>query len=167
MFCVSIPQQIVDNTAMGSLEQKRRHTASESAEAKTDLEQKNLYIPDAKILVVDDTPMNLVVVKGLLKRSQAQLDLVTSGNECLVKTKEKKYDLILMDHMMPKPDGVETLHLIKEDDENINQDTPIVVLTANAIAGMREQYLQEGFVDYLSKPVEVDKLEGVLKRLLV
>ena len=121
-------------------------------------------IPNAKILVVDDTKMNLVVIKHLLKRCRAGLDTAQSGKECLEMTKNKKYDIILMDHMMPELDGIQTLHMIHEDIDNPNVNTPIVVLTANAIVGMREQYIKEGFADYLSKPIEVDKLEEMLER---
>ena len=81
-------------------------------------------------------------------------------------TKVKKYDLILMDHMMPEPDGIQTLHILREDSNNVNCDTKVVVLTANAIEGMREEYLSEGFEDYLSKPVEVKKLEDVLEKYI-
>ncbi len=160
-FTVCIPQQVINNEAMGPLEQKRRSIAK-----KSDAKQSTLYIPQCKILAVDDTKMNLAVVKALLKRTGAQLDLASSGNECLELTKEKKYDLILMDHMMPEPDGIQTLHMIQEDSDNANQDTPIVVLTANVIAGMKEQYLQEGFVDYLAKPIDVERLENVLGKYL-
>ena len=125
-----------------------------------------MEIPDANILVVDDTKMNLLVIKHLLKRCQAKLDTAESGTECLELTKNKKYDIILMDHMMPEPDGIATLHMIREDKDNPNIDTPIIVLTANAIVGMRDQYINEGFADYLSKPVEVDKLEEMLERYI-
>ena len=159
-FTVHIPQQIVSDEPMGPLEDGRRKTLKEDETKKT------VYIPDKKILVVDDTKMNLAVVKALLKRTGAQLDTASGGMECFELTKQTQYDLILMDHMMPEPDGVQTLHLIKEDEDNLNKETPIVILTANAIAGMREQYLQEGFVDYLSKPIEVDRLEEVLEKFL-
>lgn len=161
-FSVQIPQQIVEAVPIGIYEQKRNGKATAE-----DSQEDSLYIPDAKILVVDDTKMNLIVIKGLLKRTHAQLDLVTGGKECLEKTKEQKYDLILMDHMMPKPDGIETLHLIREDENNINQETPMIVLTANVIAGMKERYLQEGFENYLAKPIEVDKLETILAEFCV
>ena len=88
------------------------------------------------------------------------------GEECLEFTRNKKYDLILMDHMMPEPDGVQTLHMLREEKDNVNQDTTVIVLTANAIAGAAEQYLQEGFADYLAKPVVGDKLEEVLAKYL-
>ena len=153
-FTVLIPQQIINETAMGPLGQRSRKPVEKSGEQK-----KVPIIPDAKILVVDDTRMNLTLVKGLLKRTQAQLDFAISGNECLEMTKKKTYDLILMDHMMPEPDGVQTMHMIREDKDNLNQKVPIVVLTANALSGMKEEYLQEGFADYISKPIEVDNLE--------
>ena len=118
------------------------------------------------MLVVDDNKMNLVVVKGLLKRSQIKLDFAGGGMECLKMCKDKKYDLILMDHMMPEPDGVQTLHMLRADGESANQDTTVIVLTANAIAGAEEDYIKEGFADYLSKPVEVVKLEQTLAKHL-
>ncbi len=161
-FTVKIPQQIVDRVAMGSIEQKHKTDESDKP-----LKEKGLNIPDAKILVVDDTKMNLFVIKELLKRTGAQVDMAGGGNECLEMTKAKKYDVILMDHMMPEPDGVQTLHLIREDDSNMNKDIPIIVLTANAIVGMKEQYLEEGFADYLSKPVEAEKLEEMLAKFLL
>ena len=160
-FTVRIPQQIIKKEAMGALRQKRRKTKK-----KEKMQQGSIYIPQCKILAVDDTKMNLAVIKALLKRTGAQLDTASGGSECLEMTKSTKYDLILMDHMMPEPDGVQTLHLIKEDTDNLNKETPIVVLTANVIVGMREKYLQEGFVDYLPKPIEVDELERVLGKFL-
>ena len=118
------------------------------------------------VLVVDDNKMNLKVVEALLKRSKIQLDFATGGNECFSMTKEKKYDLIFMDHMMPEPDGVQTLHMIREDRDNENLSTPVVVLTANAIEGMREQYLSEGFDNFLSKPINFVELEKILEEYL-
>jgi len=160
-FSVRIPQQIVDDTPMGKLEQSDR-----SEYVKPEEPKEVLKAPDARILAVDDTPMNLRVIRELLKRSGAKLDFATGGKECFEKTKQRKYDLILMDHMMPEPDGVQTLHMIHEDAENLNRETAIIVLTANAIAGMREQYLAEGFTDYLAKPVEAHKLEEMIAKYL-
>lgn len=160
-FTVQIPQEIIDNTSMRDLDQKNKKS-QENTKAQTD----TLYIPDAKILAVDDNSMNLTLIKALLKRTGAQLDTASGGNECFLKTKEYEYDLILMDHMMPHPDGIETLHMIREDRKNKNLKTPVIALTANAIVGMREQYLAEGFEDYLSKPVEVKRLDELLKRYL-
>ena len=159
-FTVIIPQQIIDGTAMGSLEQRKEKPADNTPY------KNKLHAPDAKMLVVDDTPMNLMVIEALLKQSEIQMDFAGGGEECLQMTKEKKYDLILMDHMMPKPDGVETLHMINGDADNPNRTTPVIVLTANAIEGMKEQYLAEGFSDYLSKPIDVDVMEETIAKYL-
>ena len=174
-FTVRIPQRLVatEVTEEDATEQVTGGIA-DNAEAKSDTNDEGsakkaegpLLIPDAKILAVDDTDINLFILKGLLKRTRAQLDLVASGEACFAKTKEKQYDIILMDHMMPAPDGIETLHMIREDEENLNKETPIIVLTANAIEGVKEQYLAEGFADYLSKPIDVNKLEAMLAQYL-
>lgn len=145
-FTVTIPQQIVSTEII----------------RETRVADKEFVAPDAKVLVVDDNKMNLTVMKGLLKRSKVQADFVNGGNECLQMTREKKYDLIIMDHMMPEPDGIATLHLIRAEETNLNYQTPIVVLTANAVAGIESMYRQEGFAGYLSKPVNVEKLEAMM-----
>ena len=118
------------------------------------------------MLSVDDNEMNLAVVRGLLKRTQIQLDTVMSGSECMELTRGKKYDLIFMDHMMPDPDGVSTLHRLRQETDNPNRNTPVVALTANAVAGSREEYLRAGFDEYLSKPIVVEKLEQTLAKYL-
>ena len=159
-FTVSIPQKIIDVSPMGDLQQAYKQ------EVKKNSDEKLLYAPDKKILVVDDNKMNLTVIGALLKRSKLQVEFATSGMECLEKAKVNKFDLILMDHMMPEMDGIQTFHYIRETDGCMNQQTPVIVLTANALDGMREYYMGEGFADYLSKPIEADKLEQVLGRLL-
>lgn len=159
-FTVRIPQQMIKAVTEESDAEQQNAPTDETKPVGI------LCIPNAKILAVDDTEMNLFILKGLLKRTQAQLDLAGGGEECFAKTKEKKYDLILMDHMMPEPDGIATLHMIREDEDNPNKETPVIMLTANAIEGVKEGYLAEGFEDYLSKPVEVDKLESMLAKYL-
>ena len=94
--------------------------------------------PDAKILAVDDNQSNLTIVKLFLKRNGIVPDLCSSGTKAIELCKEKKYDLILLDHMMPAPDGIETLHIIREDEASLNKDTKALVLTANAVAGSRD-----------------------------
>ena len=158
-FTVEIPQEIIDETAMGKLGEKRQAVADDS-------QKQEFCAPDAKVLVVDDNKMNLKVVGALLKRTQMQLDFATGGNESFDMTKEKKYDLIFMDHMMPEPDGVQTLHMIRDDKDNPNLNTPVVVLTANAIEGMREQYMAEGFDDFLSKPINFAEMEKILEKYI-
>ncbi len=122
--------------------------------------------PDAKILAVDDNQSNLTIVKLFLKRNGIVPDLCSSGEKAIELCKEKKYDLILMDHMMPEPDGIEALHIIRKDEASVNKDTKIVVLTANAVAGSRKMYLEEGFDEYLTKPIDSNVLEELVKNML-
>lgn len=146
-FTVIIPQEIV-----------RQEEIKEN--------RKGLYAPTAEILVVDDNQMNLMVLGALLKRTAVKLTKAHGGLECLDLCKKNKYDLILMDHMMPDPDGIETLHLLRKDKESLNRNTEVIVLTANAIAGMSDMYIAEGFNDYLSKPVVAEDLEEMLGKHL-
>ena len=124
--------------------------------------------PEAQILVVDDTPMNLTVIRGLLKPTMVQVDTVLSGTACLEAVRKKPYDLIFMDQRMPEMDGVETLHALQSmsAENNLSHDAPVVCLTANVIAGARENFLREGFTDYLSKPIDASKLEQMIERML-
>ena len=118
--------------------------------------------PDASVLVVDDVPMNLEVFKSLLKKTKVKIETADSGRECLSLTHQNKYDLIFLDHMMPEMDGIETLHNMRRDEQNQNIGTPTICLTANAISGAREEYLREGFDDYLTKPIDADALEKAM-----
>lgn len=116
-----------------------------------------------KVLVVDDNLLNIKVAERLLAKYNVTLESVMSGQECLDKVNEGKYDLILLDDMMPKMTGGETFIKLKEI-EGFN--TPVVILTANAITGMREKYLDDGFDDYLAKPIEQLELNRVIKKYL-
>ncbi|MCR4818139.1 MAG: response regulator, partial [Fretibacterium sp.] len=118
--------------------------------------------PDAVVLMVDDTPMNLTVFKNLLKRTLMQVDTAPGGREALDMMKHRKYDVIFLDHLMPEMDGIETLHELRAAADNPNLKTPAVCLTANAISGAREKYLAEGFDDYLTKPIDSEKLEEMM-----
>ncbi len=118
--------------------------------------------PHAKILVVDDTPVNLSVIKSLLKRTKIQIDAAGSGDEGIGFYRQKHYDVIFLDHMMPDKDGIETLKEMKEIKDTPNAATPVICLTANAISGMREKYIDAGFDDYLTKPIDPDRLETML-----
>ncbi len=119
--------------------------------------------PEATILVIDDSPVNIMVVKGLLKQTGINVEQALSGKEGIELCSKNKYDLILLDHMMPGMDGIETLHRLKEDP---GFDSPVIALTANAIEGMREMYLSEGFDDYLTKPTKPEDLERTLAHYL-
>lgn len=122
--------------------------------------------PTAHVLVVDDNEMNIKVITALLEKYQIKVTEAGSGREALEKIESMNYDFVFMDHMMPEMDGVETLHRIRGKVGNYYQRVPVVVLTANAIAGMREKFLKDGFADFLEKPVEVSVLERVLRRNL-
>lgn len=171
-FTVSFPQAVVDSEPVGV----RRFGSHETAEAVEGKEERlpvhveepglDFQAPEGRILLVDDVPMNLKVITGLLKSTRVQVDTAESGMECLRKVKETKYHIIFLDHMMPEMDGIETLQQMKLLEGNKNQNTPVIMLTANAIVGAREEYLQEGFSDYLSKPVDSRKLKRIIKSYL-
>ncbi|WP_051598588.1 hybrid sensor histidine kinase/response regulator [Selenomonas ruminantium] len=118
--------------------------------------------PEALVLMVDDNPMNLTVFKSLIKQTKVQVDTANDGDEGLLLAQDKKYDIIFLDHMMPRKDGVETLHELKEQADGPNFNTPVICLTANAISGAREEYIEAGFNDYLTKPIDTEKLEDML-----
>ena len=122
--------------------------------------------PDAKILVVDDNLMNLKVVEGLLRPYQIKVYTATSGKEALKKIESLQYDFIFMDHMMPEMDGVETLHKIRQKPGRYFSEVPVIALTANAIGGVREMFMEEGFQDFMAKPIELSVMERTLRRYL-
>ena len=161
VFTASIDQKIVNPEPVGDFSDKYRKFVDQKKENSV-----QINIPDARILVVDDVEMNLQVVKGLLKRTNASIDAVYSGRECLEKIREKRYDIIFLDHMMPEMDGIETLERMKAESPHPNTDTPVIVMTANAIVGAKEMYLEKGFTDYLSKPVLRNELIEMLHRYL-
>ncbi len=120
--------------------------------------------PGTHILVVDDNVMNIKVLEGLLKPYQIRVSAALSGREALAMITAKDYDLVFMDHMMPEMDGIETLRRIRGKSGSYFAEVPVVAFTANAVAGMREMFLEEGFDDFVAKPVEASVLERVLRR---
>lgn len=159
-FYFELKQKIIDHTPIGDFE-SRVHQMAENYNYNT-----KFYAPDAKILIVDDNAVNRKVLRNLLKETQIQVTDVERGLECLELVQKNHYDLIFLDHMMPEMDGIETLHHIKELSDYPCQNTPIIVLTANAVSGAKEKYLSEGFDDFLSKPVVPEKLENMIKKML-
>ncbi len=132
----------------------------------TEVENDNheLYAPDAHVLVIDDNRMNIRVIEGLLKAYGVQVSHALSGQDGIDMLQEKNFDLVLLDHMMPGMDGIETFHHIRRKQDPYFKEIPIIALTANAIAGAREMFMKEGFNDFLSKPVESSVLQRTLKR---
>ena len=158
-FSFTVKQKIVDAAPIGDYEKKIK----EAIEKRDD--DKYLYAPDARMLAVDDNDMNLKVITNLLKLNGIVPDKASSGADALKMLKENRYDIVLLDHMMPQMDGLETLQKAKEDDL-IAEGCTVIALTANAVVGAREKYLEAGFDDYLSKPVEVAALERMLEKYL-
>ena len=159
-FSFVIEQQIIDSTPIGNLEQRIREQSDDYTYTST------FTAPDAQILVVDDNLMNLKVFVNLLKISKVNVDVADSGKRCLEMVADKYYDLIFLDHMMPQMDGIQTLHHMKEMEDNKCEGSPVVALTANAITGAKEMYLSEGFDAFLPKPINPEKLEQMILKLL-
>lgn len=160
-FSFVVPQKVAGPETLGDY----RQTAND-IELPDALARKAYVAPKAQILAVDDTRVNITVVKGLLKRLKVQFDSAYSGQECLNKVKEKHYDIILLDHMMPEMDGIETLHNMQQMEEYLQNKPVVIALTANAIVGAKEEYLKEGFADYLSKPIDSVQLEQMIHQYL-
>lgn len=160
-FTVKISQGIVRKELIGDFAE-RYQTFLNAADEK----RHSFTAPDAQILVVDDVEMNLKVVQGLLKETKIKIDTASSGKECLLRVKEKRYDIILLDHMMPEMNGIETFSRMKQMGNYPNAEAPVIMLTANAIVGAKEEYKNAGFTDYLTKPVQESELLEMLFKYL-
>ncbi len=158
IFSVTIPQRILGADPVGEI--------SVNPVAKKEEYRPSFVAPDARILVVDDNEMNLLVAVNLLKSTKVQVDTALSGMICLQKLTERHYDLIFMDQMMPSLDGIQTLKMAQVLENNLSKHSPVIALTANAISGTREMLLREGFSDYLSKPIDVKVMEQMLMNYL-
>ena len=159
-FYFVVEQGIASNTPIGTLTET---SLNDSNVDKT----KDIFIsPNSKVLVVDDSSVNLTVFEKLIGLSQIKPVKAKSGEECIELCKSEKYDIIFLDHMMPGLDGIETLKMIISDDNNPNKEIPIIALTANAISGAREMYLEAGFTDFLTKPINIERLNDMLRKYL-
>ena len=160
-FYFTLYQKVADWNRLGAM-----NMMSYTREPKAGQHKNKIFkAPGACILVVDDTPMNLHVIVGLLMRTEMQIDIATGGEECIARFGEKKYDLVLLDYRMPHMDGIETLNILRERYPEA-ADTPIISLTASAVVGDRERMLIAGFDDYLPKPVNTAKMEQMIIRYL-
>lgn len=157
-FCVRIPQRVISQDPIG----KKNFETVQSEPAY----KEQFHAPQGKVLVVDDVAMNLKVFTGLLKRTQIQIDTALSGMECIKLVAKNKYNIIFLDHMMPEMDGIETFDTMRIMTNSLNKDTPVIMLTANAIEGAKAEYLSAGFADYLSKPIHSDQLEQMILKYL-
>ncbi|MBR2751362.1 MAG: response regulator [Clostridiales bacterium] len=159
-FWFELWQKIEDEEPLGDIKAKLNDEDGEVTY------QESFRAPEAKILVVDDTKMNIVVVVNLLKRTDIQVNTAISGQDAIRLASEKKYDLILMDQRMPGMDGTTAMKTIRESEDTKNRETPIICLTADVVRGAKEKYIEEGFNDYLTKPVDARALEKMLLNYL-
>ena len=155
VFSFTVVQGVADETPIGNYSQRLLRTTRQRRSGSY------LYAPEAAVLVVDDNDMNRKVARSLMKRNGIHPDQASSGCEAIERIREKRYDVVLLDHMMPKMDGIETLARLREE-ALLPPDTTVIALTANAVVGARETYLAAGFDDYLSKPIEVSEMEEKL-----
>ena len=152
-FFVQLPMKKVSDGKISNVEWK------ETDERK----RRSFVAPQAKILIVDDNPENLMVTRSLLKRTAVFVDTAASGEECVHKVRQNIYDLILLDYMMPQMDGIDTIRELKKD---VQFHIPVIALTADVTKGIEQTFLREGFCAYLSKPVMWSKLEDLLMKYL-
>ncbi len=161
VFSFSLKQEVVKWDPIGDYKNYYKATGETKEHYRSRFTAKG-----ANVLVVDDNSTNLLVFKNLIKQTLIDVDTAASGDEGLMLCRKKKYDMIFLDHMMPEKDGIETLRELKAMSGSPNDATPVICLTANAISGARENYLREGFKDYLSKPIDPDRLEEMLMEYL-
>lgn len=160
-FTAKIPQLVINPEPMGDFQKRYQQFLN-----KPERKRISFVAPNARILVVDDVEMNLKVIKGYLKKTQIQIDTAENGMKCLEYIRNARYDLIFLDHMMPEMDGIETMHEMQLLSSNLNENTPIIMLTANAVRGAAEEYRKAGFADYLTKPFKEEDLQKVLVKYL-
>lgn len=159
-FYFNLEQDIVDETAIGKFNNRTKN------EAKEYVYKESFTAPDARILVVDDSRINLRVFAGLLKKTKVQITCAENGAKCLDLVRQEKFDLIFLDHMMPEMDGIEVLNYMKKMQDNKCENVPVIMLTANATSGAKEDYIKQGFDDFLTKPIDAKALEEMIVRLL-
>ncbi|MBO5032076.1 MAG: response regulator [Lachnospiraceae bacterium] len=156
-FYFELSQKIISEEPIGNF----RETVEKLGE---EYQYKSLFkAPQAKILVVDDNEINRMVFTCMLLDTQIQVTEAESGIKALKLVEKERFDMIFLDYMMPELDGVETLHKMRNMEHNLSKAAPVIILTANAVTGAKEQYLAEGFDDYLSKPIIPEKLEQMIK----
>ena len=161
-FYFILKQTVVDRKPIGSYARAKETMASQEQS----IEYREYTAPEARILVVDDEDMNLMVVSSLLRSSKIQIDSTVSGEDALEYMAENQYDVLIFDHLMQEIDGVELLRLVRENRDNPNSTSPCIVMTANTSEGAKEGYLKVGFDAYISKPLSKEYLESLLLRYL-
>ena len=160
-FTITIPQLVLSEEPVGNFTEKFEKELGGKKEY-----HESFRAPDAKILIVDDTKMNLVVATEFLKDTKVNIDTAEGGKEAVTLALQNKYDVILMDQRMPEMDGEEAFRIIRSHTDGPNAETPVICLTADAVVGARDRYLSKGFTDYLTKPIDSNSLERMLKKYI-
>ena len=160
VFTAKIPQKVVRTAPIGDY--SKRFAINE----KMDVSFEECQFNGSRVLAVDDNELNLEVLASILELMELTVDRAISGKVALEMLARTKYDLVLTDDMMPKMNGTELMQRVINDKTNINNITPFVVITANAIVGAREEYVKIGFSDYMTKPIDIDVLQNILKKYL-
>ncbi|MDR0998028.1 MAG: response regulator [Treponema sp.] len=162
VFTVSLPQTVVDPALFEGI--KKPETKNGRVYHETEKPGIRFTAPEAQVLIVDDIVTNLVVAKGLLSPYKMKIDCCGSGFETLLLAEKNLYDIVFLDHMMPGMDGMETAAAIRSSNKPHVRDLTLVALTANAVSGMKEMFLENGFNDYLAKPIEIARLDLILEK---
>lgn len=160
-FSFEVIQKVVDSTPIGNYEREYKRLGENYLESGA-----SFIAPQARVLVVDDNEMNLEVITGLLKDTEIQVTAVDRGFKAVELFRSYSYDLVLLDHRMPGMDGIETLQKLRSIEDRKLRKTPMIALTANALSGARKMYIEKGFCDYLSKPIDIEELERTLVKYL-
>gem|GEM_PF-209330 len=162
VFTVLLPQKVTDSKPIGDMAPETRTVPVRPQEYRP-----SFIAPNGRVLIVDDNELNRRLVRNLLRRTQVRMDLAEGGEQALSLMRQRQYDVVLMDVMMPGMDGIETMHRAREELGRRVRRTVFIALTANAAPGVREKYLAEGFDDYLAKPVKGEDLEKMLRHYLL
>ena len=160
-FTVTIPQKVVKDVPVGDFQKRFEENVLGAG-----VYRESFRAPDAHVLIVDDTKMNLAVVVNLLKNTRMRVDTAYTGAGALALCEANRYDVILMDQRMPEMDGTETLHQIRASETGASKDSPVICLTADAVVGAKERYLAEGFDDFMTKPIDSFALEKMILKYL-
>ena len=161
IFTVVIPQKIISDEPIGDFQTRLKENLPGDIPYR-----ESFRAPDATILIVDDTRINLTVAVNLLKNTKMKIDTATSGVEAVEMASKTRYDMIFMDQRMPEMTGTEAFHRIRDTADGLSKDVPVICLTADAVIGAKDHYLSEGFSDYLTKPIDNFALEKMLMKYL-
>lgn len=161
VFSFLLEQKVIDAAPVGGI-----NLSGPDTEERVNVFREDFTAPAVRVLAVDDVPMNLMVFKGLLKRSMMNIDTASSGQDAIELIRKNDYDIVFLDHQMPEMDGITTLEKLKIEYPDRVGNIPYIALTANAISGARDMYINSGFSDYLTKPIDGFALTAIFRKWL-